>query len=77
MSIPRELAQARHIELLETVLELVPDGRGYSSVKMGAMSRDGLIAFILDERERQDRDFRRAAVRFMNENDEVMRRLAS
>jgi hypothetical protein len=66
--IPADLAQLRHIELVERALEIT-DQRGSSPDRgLGQMSRDQLIAFILNEREQRDRQFRRRALEFVNGN---------
>jgi hypothetical protein len=59
VTVPRDLAQARHIELLERALEHVPQrrsGRTTLERTLGRMSRDQLIAFILRERDERARD---------------------
>lgn len=53
MSIPNDLAQLRHIELLERALA-VTDHKGSDPERaMGKMSRDQLIAYIMERRERR------------------------
>jgi hypothetical protein len=97
VSVPRELAQAGHLKLLELALGLVPQRRSgttVTEVNLGSLSRDQLIAFVLDQREKRDQRFRRVArelaqrdeglsrrfkqqtTDFMDENDELLRRLA-
>lgn len=76
--IPRELAQARKLELLEIALTMTPDQRGVSAPgAISVMSRDQLIAFILNERERRDRHFRKIAIELMNRDQALARRFAA
>jgi hypothetical protein len=65
MSIPRELAQARLLELTEAALELMPDQRGGAPGGLASMSRDRLIEFILEKREQRDRHFRLKCLEFL------------
>lgn len=94
MSIPRELAQARHLELLQKALEMSDQRVISTGPTLGSLSRDRLIAFILEHREKRERHCRRMALElaerdeglsrrfkqqtteFMDQNDELLRRLA-
>lgn len=74
--IPRDLAQARHIDLLVAALRLAPDQRGMPVHVFGAMSRDRLIEFILNERDRRTRHFRRMALELAERDNGLRRRFS-
>ena len=92
MTVPRDLTQLRHIELLERALALTETRGSARGPSMGSMSRDQLIAYIMRQREKQairrvavelaerdkglSRRFKQQTTEFMDQNDELLRRLA-
>lgn len=54
MTVPRDLTQLRHIELLERALALTETRGSARGPSLGALSRDQLIAYIIQQREKQE-----------------------